>query len=236
MKTFRELEHTRLDKKLDEASTNFEKQILLDQRNQINIEYDNIRKQIIKKIILKEYQAGLIWTDLKKYDDEVTKILIDKKSKQKKSTSKKVKDTHFITLNFKPLEEKDKKIIPDIIRDGLNDCKYIKNYRYCIEQRGKNPQSVGLGVHSHIIMTTTPNVRPESIRKSLYKKFSAYMSDKAKVDTQKIKTEKDERHFDDYILGIKQNTKEDPDKKLKAKIDIIFRKKYNFELIYKKST
>lgn len=166
-------------------------------------------KQKYKKILEQEYQNGLHFPELKKWEDNLLKKNY----------------YNMVTLNFD-----DKKIcdhlkeIPSIINDKINK-KWIMNYIYCVEQRSEIDTEFK-GFHVHVIVESAKSKRKSEIIREFYSSYKLYLGDKQKIDV---------RQFDSKILPNKlnyiQGIKKD-EKMKKCDIDIIFRNIYKIEKLY----
>ncbi len=98
-----------------------------------------------------------------------------------------------------------------------------------IEQRGTTEAEAGHGYHAHIELRRNLNYRPSDIIKGAKNTFKSYC-DIHKPQLLKCQIHGEDFHKDkmEYIAGVKTGEGKDE----KQKIDIIFRKKNNLEIIY----
>ncbi len=100
-----------------------------------------------------------------------------------------------------------------------------------IEQRGTTEAELGTGYHAHIAMKRNVNYRPSDIIKGAKNTFKK-CCDVKRPELLNVRIHGEDFHKDkmEYINGVK--TGEGKDKK--QEMDVIFRKKNNLEIVYKK--
>ena len=144
----------------------------------------------------------------------------------------------FITVNPKPVKQfgdKPADITLHLEHFVKKVNKFI-NRNFCdeawavIEQRGVDETELGKGYHAHIALKRNVNYRPSDIIKGAKNTFKD-CCDVKNPSLLNVRIHGVDFHKDklEYIEGVK--TGEGKDKK--QQMDVIFRKKYNLEIVYK---
>lgn len=106
----------------------------------------------------------------------------------------------------------------------LTERSYLPNIAYTFEQRGESNETMGNGVHCHIVADHKKGIAPKQIINNLASLF--------KLSHTSIDVKKYPAHYRpdkiQYLLG----NKYDEEKNSKLIMDIEFRKKYNLNKIY----
>lgn len=154
------------------------------------------------------------------------------KYKLKEQTAREHNNSHmFITIN--PKEQGD---ITKNLENFVKKVNKFINRNFCdeaygvIEQRGVNMTELGKGFHAHIALKRNLNYRPSDIVKGAKNTFKD-CCDVKNPNLLNVRIHGEDFHKDklEYIQGVK--TGEGKDKK--QDMDVIFRKKYNLEIVYK---
>lgn len=189
--------------------------------------YEEWKRRKFLRIINQEYQLGLINPQLKTIEDaNALKI------KNKKAISR--KDTH-IFLTVSPPDEyfSKKKGSPlDFIKLIQKQCerKFVKDYEFCIEQRGMTKKEIGKGIHAHILFKRDLNFKPGIIKRDLRNGLSkVYL--KAKVLDYNFNFKKCGTEFAELRRAYMRGEKND-EKDAKCKMDPHFRKRWGIKDIY----
>lgn len=193
---------------------------------QIDDIYDEERIKIVRSMlnacIRAEYRANT--PSLNELDNFYYKL---KNRFQELQDNK--KQFFFVTVNFDDTKVLDElKELKFTIKKRLQRI-YIKDYIYCIEQRGESTDCIH-GYHTHILFQTNKYKKLSEIIREFYQAFKNYVSDKQKVDV-KVASHSFEPRLK-YILG----KKKDKEKLKKMEIDIIFRNQYNIDPHYTTNT
>lgn len=177
------------------------------------------------KILNMKYQLKDLGTQMSLMKDKEEEL----KKQIKEQTAREHNNSHlFITINPKPSTKLDnfiKKVVKFINR---NFCDYASAV---IEQRGVSEDELGKGFHAHIAMKRNVNYRPSDIIKGAKNTFKD-CCDVKKPELLNVKIHGEDFHKDkmEYINGVKTGLGKDK----KQEMDIIFRKKNNIEIVYKK--
>lgn len=111
--------------------------------------------------------------------------------------------------------------------------KFVKNYTYCIEQRGTvENNNIGKGMHIHLLFERALSYKPATIKRDLKSGFKKlFTNDKLINHPEIFNFKKCGKEFAQKRLEYIKGNKDD-DKKLKCKADIIFRNKLNLKDFY----
>lgn len=139
----------------------------------------------------------------------------------------KVQDTsqnYFITINFKPQTEithVQNRMLKIILK------KWITKYYYVYEQRGTDLETVGSGLHVHLLVCDSPKSKSSEVVREIYSSVKSMVGSKSSVDVRKIPFE---WVYDKlkYLSGEKWDVEKLP----KVQMDKIFRQKYSLLDIY----
>lgn len=140
---------------------------------------------------------------------------------------RKTKSKHLaklITISW----DNEKMSIPDIVQASRKQSSYamFSNFGnvFVIEQRSDNSNNFH-GIHTHFL---TFHSSIKKFKKELLQTFSKRnLIAQNFIDIQYLRTPRDCLNVLKYLLGEKSNTKNDPHKTTKQKIDILFRQKNN---------
>ncbi len=189
--------------------------------------------QFYKNKYLKILNMKYELKDLGKHMEKVKDKEDELKKQIKEQTAREHNNSHlFITINPKPtpditanLEHFVKKVVKFINRNFCDEAYGV------IEQRGVNETELGKGYHAHIALKRNVNYRPSDIIKGAKNTFKD-CCDVKKPELLNVRIHGEDFHKDklEYIYGIKTGEGKD----IKQKMDVLFRKKYNLEIIYKK--
>lgn len=184
------------------------------------------------KILNMKYQLKDLGKHMSQFKDNEDEL----RFKIKEKVAREHNNSHlFITVNPKPhkqdhdvklvLEEFVKKVIKFINRNFCVEALAV------IEQRGVNEEELGKGYHAHIALKRNVNYRPSDIIKGAKNTFKT-VCDVKNPSLLNVSTHGEDFHKDKvvYIQGIKTGEGKD----IKQKMDKLFRKKYNLEIVYKK--
>lgn len=202
------------------------------------------RKDILKRIFDLEYKLGLVAPELAEREQLLRKAYIEKCKKAKQKINKdKIKNVRHVTLSFD--DEKVKPILkelPKILKTNLERLSkatgFIKDYKFCIEQRTDIPGNEVSGIHSHILMTTTDNIHRGYIVSSLYKFCKEFMKGDNFIHINNVKTKSHAANCSKYLEGIKVPNAENLEKRKQEKVnrDKIMRMKHQIKEFYQKRT
>lgn len=128
----------------------------------------------------------------------------------------------WVTLNFAPDTSVD-----DVLRlaSKVASKKWVKNYRYTIEQRKPYPDPFS-GFHVHMLLDTDKYA--SQAQNEIYVTLKKRVGNKRHIYIVQIKDKKIYADKIDYLKGKKW----DPEKDLKIRNDIEFRKRYNLKNVY----
>ncbi len=139
----------------------------------------------------------------------------------------------FFTFNFKPEITLGQAIV--LMKDIINK-KWLKlnEYYYCYEQRGNTLETMGQGLHVHLLFKKPPKKSPQHCKNECWNNFKKYCDLKEDIIFEKhflFIPESWKQDKIEYILG---NKHKDPDgsKKIKVIFDKIYREKNNIKNIY----
>lgn len=127
----------------------------------------------------------------------------------------------FFTVNVR--EGVYVEFLMDKISKMLSKC-WIKEYMYCIEQRGENEETMGSGLHAHILVSLNKYKRPSDCKREVYNTFRNLVDNKLHVN---MRSGMDGKNFANYILGNKSHDKMD-----KVDMDILWRENMGIENVY----
>jgi len=128
--------------------------------------------------------------------------------------------TNYIFLNVNPAPNHSLLSFQQLIEKNMKKV-WIKDYCYVLEQRGENPETIGKGFHTHIIIEKHPEKSYSQCIKELARSFSKCCdTSNFHLFSGAIIKESDINKRRQYILGVKQDTQ----KHLKQQFDIIWRK------------
>ncbi len=187
------------------------------------------------KLLNMKYELKDLGKQMSKVKDREDEL----KLKIKEKTAREHNNSHlFITINPKTgwngatigwtlsgeLEEFIQKVNKFINRSFCVEAYAV------IEQRSTTESDLGKGYHAHIAMKRSVKYRPSDIIKGAKNTFKACCNVK-NPQLLNVRVHGPDFHKDkmEYIQGIK--TGEGKDKK--QEMDVIFRKKYNIEIVYK---
>lgn len=187
------------------------------------------------KLLNMKYELKDLGKQMSKVKDREDEL----KYKIKEKNAREHNNSHlFITINPKPIKQFGDKPadITIHLEDFLKKVLKFVNRNFCseawavIEQRGVSEEDLGKGYHAHIALKRNMNYRPSDIVKGVKNTFK-HCCDVKNPACLNVKIHGEDFHKDklEYIEGIK--TGEGKDKK--QEMDIIFRKKYNIEIVYK---
>ncbi len=175
---------------------------------------------------------GVQMAKVKDREDELKRQIKEKNAREHNNSHL------FITINPKAIKSFGKEP-PDItihLEHFVKKVVKFINRNFCdeayavIEQRGSKETEIGKGYHAHIALKRNVDYRPSDIVKGAKNTFKD-CCDTKKPELLNIRIHGEDFHKDkmEYIQGIK--TGEGKDKK--QEMDILFRKKYNLEIVYK---
>lgn len=167
----------------------------------------------------------LLIIDYEKLSNEV--IARFHKNYKKPFRTRKTKTKHIaklITISW----DNEKMSIPDIVQASRKQATYamFSNFGnvFVIEQRSDNSNNFH-GIHTHFL---TFHSSTKKSKKELLQTFSKRnLIAQNFIDIQYLSTTRDCVNALKYLLGEKSNTKKDPHKTTKQKIDFLFRQKNN---------
>ena len=182
-----------------------------------------ISVSLFKKYTMLQLELGEADSELQLQYDNVKELKSRVKGKKSKYC--------FFTLNFKS----------DV---GLNDILYcmhqivnkcwIRDWKYCIEQRGQTDEDMGKGLHVHLLMPKPSDKQPWNCKNEVWNNFKKYCGFDYKFVF--------ESHFliipndwvEEKIEYMKGNKIKDPDgsKAKKVEFDRKFRKLKNLQDLY----
>lgn len=178
----------------------------------------------LKKVITNKF--NLYWTDFLE-NEEVVKMYPIFKDIEIINNKKDKTEFVFITVNPRP--DVSLKIFMDTIQKAISKV-WIERYIYVIEQRGENEEELGKGIHTHILLYKGKKKLSELHREmgNTFKKI-VDTSNYALFNISGCKDEDIDKRKN-YMLGIKN----DENKHLKQKMDVIYRLRNNIETSYQK--
>lgn len=156
--------------------------------------------------------------------DEQTVILGKIQVLQRKAVNlKPSKDKlYFVTVNFKPevLLSQAQQVLQRLV-----SRKIVSKYWYNFEQRGDDLQTIGQGLHSHLVLLSQ-TARSE-FHRDIYNTLKTSVGNSKHVDVKEYPLT-----YLDEKLAYLNGEKWDPDKYNKVQMDRLFRSKNNLEIIY----
>lgn len=194
---------------------------------------DECNKEIIKRQLIK-YNNNLLKlgehpnNNLQKLFNK--NLELDDRIYAKKNTNA----YGFFTYNFKPEITLGQAIV--MMKDIINK-KWLQNneYYYCYEQRGTSIETMGDGLHVHLLFKKPDGKSPQHCKNECWNVFKKFCDLEPKLIFEK--------HFKfipecwkadkiDYISGTK-NKDPDGSKTVKVKFDKIYREKNNLKELYR---
>lgn len=223
---------------LNKESNDFQTKII--KKKLLDNAYNSFYTSKLRKLLQFRWEKSLFdkpkietWNDLKNQLDEY---------RITQRTNAKYKN-YFITITTTPETDKHHFIsqIVKIFGNAVIDKGYL-----VFEQRGDSKETVGDGIHAHMLVKRDPKIYNHSkfqsrifnqiIRLGINKTYKSYKNlvrlSKMKKSTFSCQNIKDEtcKAKLDYISGDK-----DPEKLKKVEFDKLFRKKFELKKIYKKN-
>jgi hypothetical protein len=146
------------------------------------------------------------------------------------NNKEKYKDFYFITIN--PAWDQEGFNEDEFIKACHEMCRYCwaQEGMWCIEQRGTSIETLGQGIHYHMLLKKY-NIGEKKLRDNLYNKFKSFFTKKCKLENVVNVKRKSIQFLQDKIDYIK-GLKEDEDKLVKCKFDKEFRKLKHLEEYY----
>lgn len=129
---------------------------------------------------------------------------------------------YFVTLNPRPDVPLEK--LCSVV-EKISRRKFIEKIYYTFEQRGEDIDSLGSGIHSHMLFFSTNSFG--QVKRDLQNTCKSIVGNPMHVDVRLYTSEMYEDKLD-YLRGVKW----DPDKESKIEMDKLFRIKNNLESIY----
>lgn len=174
-------------------------------------------KSRIRVCVKKEYELGLIFTELSAAEERINvahRAIINPKK------------TMFITINPSPSVE-----LADFVKivHKYADRSMFSKVLYCFEQRGTLEKDIGKGFHCHLLVHRNGSYPPNKVKKNTYNTFKKVVGSEASIDYGKGLNNIKNRQ--NYIVGTKKNKKDD-DKKSKQDADVVWRQTYDLDSYY----
>lgn len=185
-------------------------------------------KQLIKRLITLEYNAGVM-------GDKYKKIVEYEKSLKGQIRENLAKE-HNNLYCFITISPKDKVTLGDFILkvEKLVARNMFREYLYVFEQRGSKVDEQGKGFHAHILLIRNTDYKPYKIRENTKNTFKSicHVEDPHILNIQFLGEDfaKDKQN---YITSEKTGVAADGEKKtVHQEIDIIWRKQNNIKPFY----
>lgn len=141
----------------------------------------------------------------------------------------------FFTLNF--IEDITLPQILNVMHNIVNKCWMQKiPWYYCIEQRGISLETMGQGLHVHLLMPKPKDKQPYNCKNEIWSSYNKYCKLNQKLVFEKHLLMIPQEWKDEKIEYLKGNKTKDLDgsKAIKVKFDRIFREKNNLKDLYSK--
>lgn len=193
-----------------------------------NIQNLNNAKREISVALYKKYT--MLQLELGEGDYDL-QLQFDKVKELKSRVKDKKSRYCFFTLNFKPNTE-----LNDVLycmHQIVNKC-WVRDWKYCIEQRGKTIDEMGKGLHVHLLMPKPSDKQPWNCKNEVWNNFKPYCGlDKKIVFDKHFIIIPNEWAGDklEYMKGNKYKD-ESGEKAEKVKIDLKFRESKNLQQLY----
>lgn len=190
----------------DPGRSNRELFHLMDNHQKYKDLQEKAENRLLSKIFDLELELGLVKPELiKRYNilKEMKKARGIIKYNNKKDMTMK-KNFHWITLNFRILDQQLVANLEETIYIILDKKRFILDYIFNIEQRGETEEDIGYGLHCHILVNVKKNCKPINTGKAIHKDMKKYFSSFGFVKYEPVKRQNYYIKLQEYIRGFKK--------------------------------